>query len=493
MNAVIYARYSSAGQRDVSIEDQVREIQSYADYHKINITHTYADRAMTGRNDKRPQFQQMITDAKKGTFQAVLVYKFDRFSRNEYDSVVNKKKLSDAGVKLISVTEPIPDGHGAKILESIYRAMAEEYSENLSQNVRRGMTGNALKCLANHLPAFGYRINQATRKYEADPVTAPIVHEIFRMTIDGKPQKEILNYLKSIGYTRSVHWLYHVLRNERYIGYYIYDDIRIKDGMPRLISDADFQKVREIAAKRKHSPQAKPYAYLFSGIIFCGYCHKLMAGESARSHTGKTYRYYTCTEAKRNKKCQKQRISADFLESKAVEALKSTIFQDDVLTNLASDVYNYLNTHRIEYLKNLQKRLSDVEKSIANIITTIERFPAVPDSLLEHYTALEKEKNELAEKISSEQFAIDTTGITRDDLISTIRNFSHVDNKALVNTFVTRITVYNDYAILEYDASGDNSIRLDFVHDSVWRATMSTCTKYTIHNAVLYVKVQLAA
>ena len=493
MNAVIYARYSSSGQRDVSIEDQVREIQSYADYHKITIIHTYADRAMTGRNDKRPQFQQMITDAKKGTFQAVLVYKFDRFSRNEYDSVVNKKKLSDAGVKLISVTEPIPDGHGAKILESIYRAMAEEYSENLSQNVKRGLTGNALKCIANSPPAFGYRVNKETQRYEIDPATAPLVQEIFRMTLDGVMQDDILDYLKSIGQPHSKNWLYHLLRNERYIGYYIYGDIRIENGMPRIISDDDFQKVRAIAKLRKHKPQLRPSTYLFSGIIFCGYCHRLMCGESARSHTGTLYRYYTCPGYKKQKTCNKCRISAEMLEEKAISALKSVIFTDSVLNQLADDLYNYLNTDRNKYLSDLQKRLTDVTKSIANIIATIERFPAVPDSLLEHYTALENEKSELQKKISSEQFAIDAASITRDELISTIRSLNAAENKTIVNAFVTRITVYNDYAIIEYDASGDNTIRFDFVPSTTWRATVSSCTKYSIHNAVLYVRIQLAA
>ena len=148
MNAVIYARYSSAGQRDVSIEDQVREIETYAKYHNLTIIHTYADRAMSGRTDKRPQFLKMVSDSEKHTFQYVLVYKHDRFARNQYDSVIYKKKLKDNNVKVIAVTEPIPDGHGAMMLEAIYQAMAEEYSENLSQNIKRGQKGNALKCFA---------------------------------------------------------------------------------------------------------------------------------------------------------------------------------------------------------------------------------------------------------------------------------------------------------------------------------------------------------
>ena len=169
MNAVIYARYSSAGQRDVSIEDQIREITAYADCHNLTITHTYADRKTTGRStDKRKDFLRMIADSDKHAFQCVLIYKFDRFARNKYDAVIYKKRLKDNGVKVIAVAEPIPDGYGAKILESIYEAMAEEYSENLSQNIRRGQKGNALKCYANHKAPFGYLINHETHKYDID-------------------------------------------------------------------------------------------------------------------------------------------------------------------------------------------------------------------------------------------------------------------------------------------------------------------------------------
>ena len=242
MNAVIYARYSSAGQRDVSIEDQIREIRQYAKSHNYTIIHTYADKAKTCRNDQRTDFQNMINDAKKKLFQAVLVYKFDRFARNKFDSVVYKKKLKDNGVKVIAVAEPIPDGFGALILEAIYEASAEEYSANLSQNVKRGLRGNALKCIANSMPSFGYMVNKETKKYEINPEEAPIVQQVFQMTLAGRPLKEVKAYLESIGQKHSSYLVYRILRNERYIGTYICGDVRIEGGMPQLISKIDFEK-----------------------------------------------------------------------------------------------------------------------------------------------------------------------------------------------------------------------------------------------------------
>ena len=493
MNAVIYARYSSVGQRDVSIDDQVREIKSFAERNGYTIIHTYADKAMTGRNDKRPQFRKMIADAEKHKFQYVLVYKHDRFARNQYDAVIYKKKLKDQGIKVIAVTEPIPDGHGAMILEAIYQAMAEEYSENLSQNVKRGMNGNALKCMANCRPPFGYRINKETRKYEIEPKDAPVVQKIFQMAIVGTKQDDILEYVKSFGMKRSKLWLYNILKNERYTGVYIYGDTRIDGGMPQIISKEDFEKVRSVMKLRQKKPQLKPYRYLFSGIIYCGYCNALMCGESASSHTGTVYRYYTCPTYKKEKKCSKKRISADLLEKSAVSALKSIIFQESVIERLANDVYEYMNTSKTETLATLRNRLVAVDKRLATMLDTAETTPRLPASFLERMCDLEKEKDELSERIQSEQFVIDASLLKVEDLKEFIRGFNTADDKALVSTFVTRITVYDDYAILEYDASGDNEIRVDFVHDDMMPHQDIVGTKFYICNARLYVRFPLAA
>ena len=494
MNAVIYARYSSHGQRDVSIEDQVREIESYAKYHNFNIVHVYADRKTTGRNtDKRKEFLKMVSDAEKRGFQCVLVYKYDRFARNKYDAVIYKKKLKDNGVKVVAVAEPIPDGYGAKILEAIYDAMAEEYSENLSQNIKRGQKGNALKCIANHKPTFGFTINPETRKYEIEPKDAAIVRNIFNMVLEGKQMKEVLQYLKECGMPRSQNWLYKSLHNERYTGVYIYGETRIDGGMPQIISKENFEKVQSVMKLRQRKPQLKPYHYLFSGIIYCGYCHSMMCGESATSHTGVIYRYYTCPAYKHKKKCRKKRISADFLEEKAVEALKRTIFSEKIIDRLSNDLFNYLNASKKEYLSDLQKRLSDAEKKLANIQANVERSPNVPASLLDRMCDLEKEKSELLEKINSEQFALDSSEIKKDDLKEFIRNFNQSDDKSIVNTFVTRIVVFDDYAILEYDASGDNEVRIDFCTTSTLVEQDVNVYKILIKDAHLYVRFPLVA
>lgn len=91
--AVIYARFSSHGQTEQSIAGQLRECYEYAKRNELIILHEYIDRALSGTNDKRPKFQQMIEDSKKRDFNYVLVYQLDRFARNRYDSATYKAKL----------------------------------------------------------------------------------------------------------------------------------------------------------------------------------------------------------------------------------------------------------------------------------------------------------------------------------------------------------------------------------------------------------------
>ena len=105
--AVIYARYSSERQTEQSIEGQLHVCNDYAKRNDLVIVGTYIDRAMTGTNDNREDFQRMLKDSDKKSFDYVLVYKLDRFSRNKYEMAIHRKHLKDNGVKILSAMENI--------------------------------------------------------------------------------------------------------------------------------------------------------------------------------------------------------------------------------------------------------------------------------------------------------------------------------------------------------------------------------------------------
>ncbi len=125
---VIYARYSCEQQMEQSIEGQLRVCEEYAQRNDIIILDTYIDRAMSGTNYNRLDFQRMIKDSAKRQFEIVLVYKLDRFSRNKYETAIHKKTLRDNGVKVLSAMENIPDTPEGIILESLLEGMNQYYS-----------------------------------------------------------------------------------------------------------------------------------------------------------------------------------------------------------------------------------------------------------------------------------------------------------------------------------------------------------------------------
>ena len=174
MNAVIYARYSSHGQTEQSIEGQLHDAYEFARREGYTIIGEYIDRARTGTNDNRDDFQRMIADAPKAQFQAVIVWKLDRFARNRYDSAIYKARLKKSGVRVISVKENITDRPEGIILEGLLESMAEYYSANLSQNVKRGLRETISKGFycGGQIP-YGYKTQD--RRLVADEKTAPII------------------------------------------------------------------------------------------------------------------------------------------------------------------------------------------------------------------------------------------------------------------------------------------------------------------------------
>lgn len=304
-NAVIYARFSSHSQTEQSIEGQLKECYAYAALHGFKVIEKYIDRAKTGKSDDRYAFQKMISDSYDRNFDVVLVYQYDRFTRNRYDSAMYDRTLSDNGVRLISVKEDIGDGANAALMRGIFESLNEYYSLELSQKVRRGMELNAEKCLSNGSnPGLGYKVNP-DKTFRVDEAEARAVREIFDRFNAGETVTQIIRSLNERGIKTSLGRdfkqtsLHSLLRNKRYVGLYTYGDIEIPGGMPRIVSDDLFYAVQSKIEERKKSRARHRNGtdYILTSKLFCGNCNSLMTGYSGNGK-GKKYKYYACTESK---------------------------------------------------------------------------------------------------------------------------------------------------------------------------------------------------
>ena len=198
--AVIYARYSSERQTEQSIEGQLRVCYDYAKRNDIIVVETYIDRAMTGTNDNRRDFQRMMRNCSREDWNIVLVYKLDRFPRNKYEMAMHKKTLRDNGIKLVSCMENIPETPEGIILESLLEGLAEYYSAELSQKVRRGMNKSRQKGLftGGYVP-YGYKI--VDKRVVVEEEEAKVIRYIYEKYAEGMQVKRLVKELNDKGIT----------------------------------------------------------------------------------------------------------------------------------------------------------------------------------------------------------------------------------------------------------------------------------------------------
>ena len=163
--AAAYIRVSTDEQADQSPESQLIEIRKYAAANNILLPDDliFMDEGISGkRSENRPAFQRMIGEAKEDPppFDVILLWKFSRFARNQEESIVYKALLrKQCGVDVVSVSEPLPGGPFASLIERIIEWFDEFYSIRLSQEVKRTMKVKAERGELQSTPSFGYRVH----------------------------------------------------------------------------------------------------------------------------------------------------------------------------------------------------------------------------------------------------------------------------------------------------------------------------------------------
>ena len=378
--AVIYARYSCDAQTEQSIEGQLRVCEDYAKTNGILILDTYIDRAMTGTNDMRPDFQRMLRDSAKRAWDFVLVYKLDRFSRNKYEATVHKKTLKDNGVKVVSAMENIPDSPEGIILESLLEGMNQYYSAELSQKVKRGMHETRLKgnYQGGTLP-YGYIARD--KKVVIDEERAEVVRYIFEQYANGVYVSTIIATLteKGIRYNGKPfvpNTVYGILKNEKYSGSYTLRDEVVDKIYPPIVSQELFAKVRAKVNVNHHGKRSIAVVYLLRNKMRCGCCGESIIAECGTSKMGDRRYYYKCHGRKNLRNgCQQRAFRKEVLEefvlSHILEELNKPKQMDTIIKGLMKAQDEALETNSL--LAVLEKEQKQNEIAISNIMSAVER------------------------------------------------------------------------------------------------------------------------
>ncbi len=447
--AVIYERYSSDNQTEQSIEGQLRVCEQYAKNNDILILKTYIDRAMTGTNDNRPDFQQMIKDSASKEWQNIIVYKLDRFSRNKYETAKYKKILKDNGVKLISAMENIPDTPEGIILESLLEGMAEYYSAELSQKVKRGMNETRLKGnFTGGTIIYGYNVEN--HKVVINEEQAEVVRFIYEQYALGVYVKDIIQKLNdkhiyNRGKPFARNTIYNILKNEKYSGVYRFNNQTFKNMYPQIVSTEIYEKVRQKTNQNKYGKRSVEVVYLLRNKLKCGYCGEPISAECGTTSQGKKRRYYKCLGKKRHTtNCNKQTVRKESLEDLVIKILIEQLNNPKALDKIVSNILkvqeseDYGNT----LLTSLNKEKIETQKILDNIMKAVEQG-VVNNTTNKRMTDLEKKLEDIERQIIVEKSKTNFK-LTKEDILNYFNDALKLEPQLLINYLVKQIILNDD-------------------------------------------------
>lgn len=475
MRVALYARYSAGPrQTDQSIEGQVRDCTDFCKQKGFEIVELYADRHISGKTDERPEFQRLITDSKKNKFEGVVVWKTDRFARNKYDSAIYKRQLRQAGIQIFYARESIPDGPEGIILESLMEGLAEYYSAELAQKIKRGMHESALKgrALGPNRP-LGYKTGE-NHTYEIDPDSAKAIQIIFEMYIAGEANADICRRLNDLGYRTSrgnefnKNSISRIIQNKIYIGLYEAAGVKIEDGMPALVSKETFHLAQIERERRKTSKKERKEVadYMLSGKLFCGHCKKAMNGVSGTGKSGRKFFYYCCSSARAKKLCKKRAVRKEYIEDLVVRKTVEYVLQPEILPKIADMLYEIQadKDTREADIAYYNKKLRENKKACENILKAIEKGLA-SDTLLARLDSLESEKVALEGELAYQKSK--TLEMSRGELLYYLGKYLEPEEldweeykRRIINGLVKEVYLFDDRFMVYYSIDGMGEISL---------------------------------
>ena len=421
--AVGYCRYSTSSQREESISAQKRAIGSYSFLNGYEIVEWYCDEGVSGRTDKRPEFQRLIADIENNKVKTLIVHKLDRFSRNKKDTFEYLDLCEDCGVKVISVSEPLGNSPADRMMLTVISGVNEYFSLNLSNEVMKGMLENAHKGFwSGGKPPLGYDV--VDKKLVINEKEAEAVKLIFEMSAEGYGYGKIIDRLNLLGYKTkkgnnfAKNSLHDLIENEKYKGVYVFNKrsskskkggkrnnhkyksdeeiVRIPNGCPAIVSEELWNKanaVRKVTGKMKSNAKRQ---YLLTGMLVCAECGAKMHGNLRTSTKGNKYMTYRCNNRINQHSCDKKEIRTEIVDDFVLDEIFKNFFTDKTISKLTAAV----NKHRNEILMSNEKYMNVKDGLKADIKTRDILIEALEET---NSVAICSRIKEIEEKITASQ------------------------------------------------------------------------------------------
>ena len=434
-SAGIYIRVSTFDQvrEEFSLGEQEERLKEFCNFRRYNIYKIYQDAGISAKNDKRPAYQEMIEDVKKGNINVIVALKLDRLTRSVYDIEKLMKFVNDyeCDIDCMADESNTTTSNGRMVMR-IMTSVSQNEIEKCSERTKFGMAG-AIK--NGHIPnRTGLGFKRKNKKLVPDPLTKDIIVRIFDLYLEGKSHQAIANIYNKEKVLGKTNWydstIQKILSNELYKGDYVngkrtkhptyYENVIEPIVSKEKWESCQYQKLRNA----RHYERTA--TYLFTNKLKCSKCGNFLGGHATTKTNGKKYYYYKCNTCKTyfNEIDIEKELKAFMLELAKQDDLINNYYTPFIKSKLEDKTEDYKKE-----IKELDKQLDRIKTAYIKGVVKLEDF----DKEIKH---IEYQKSDL-EKRQKEQKQYENLSFTLNDLliIQDIQEIEFYTNPDVLNNW----------------------------------------------------------
>lgn len=444
--AALYIRVSTDAQREegYSIDAQKEMLSAFCVTRKIENYEFFIDGGFTGSNLERPEMQRLIKEVKEGKISSVIVYKLDRLSRSQKDTLyLIEEVLNPMGVDFISMNESMDTSTPlGRLMLGILSAFAQLERENIKERTKMGMKE---RIKAGYWPGggripFGYDYD-SEKGILVPNKDADTVRLIYSLYLEGYPMYKIAK-MAGLKYERLA---VQILKRKSNAGYITYNGEEFKGRHEAIVSEDIYNAAMKMMEERSNK-KFTDSAYLLSGIVYCGVCGAKMRYQK----WGKRGCKLCCYSLDKNKpylvkdeNCTNEKVWADEVEKAVTEDLLSLSYELNTSEVPEADIEKTLEIKKEQCekkLKRLYKLFSEGEDD-----TLLSAIKEAKSELSKATLALESEKIKKAEINFAEN-----KRKKLENLEDTWPFMTDNEKRNIVRSVIEKVTVKGDKVRIDY-------------------------------------------
>ena len=455
-SAGIYIRVSTFDQarEGFSLGEQEERLKEFCKFKRYNIYKVYQDAGISAKNDKRPAYQEMIEDVKKGNINVIVALKLDRLTRSVYDIEKLMKFVNDyeCDIDCMADESNTTTSNGRMVMR-IMTSVSQNEIEKCSERTKFGMAG-AIK--NGHIPnRTGLGFKRENKKLVPDPLTKDIIVRIFDLYLEGKSHQAIANIYNKEKVLGKTNWydstIQKILSNELYKGDYVngkrtkhptyYENVIEPIVSKEKWESCQYQKLRNA----RHYERTA--TYLFTNKLKCSKCSNFLGGHATTKTNGKKYYYYKCNTCKTyfNEIDIEKELKAFMLELAKQDDLINNYYTPFIKSKLEDKTEDYKKE-----IKDLDKQLDRIKTAYIKGVVKLEDF----DKEIKHieYQKSDLEKRQKGQKQYEDlSFTLNDLLIIQDiqeiefytnpDVLNNWSNKSKEDKQKIIGKYIDNITI----------------------------------------------------